>query len=143
MRLKRNFTEYYVPPKGKGIRDPIKYKATAYVVFPYVKGDLISENEIGVNFPAWEYLMLTRRIASKSMGGKRDVKGSNDDVEVSIRRTQCLKENDSEKIIVGVMSSDRILILIEQHGFSSGGTAGYISITLKAQFIAWNIFKHG
>ena len=38
--------EYYAPPKGKGIKRSYQnIKATAYVVFPYVKGDLISEND--------------------------------------------------------------------------------------------------
>lgn len=128
--------EYYAPPKGKGIKRSYQnIKATAYVVFPYVKGDLISENEIRVNFPkAWEYLNAYKEeLLPKSMGGKRDVKGSNDDVEwYQFGRTQCLKENDSEKIIVGVMSSEPNFNIDRSNmAFSSGGTAGYISITLK------------
>lgn len=133
---KRILRSYYAPPKVKGIKKSYQnIKGTAYVIFPYFEGKVISSNEMINNFPkAWKYLNeFKEQLLPKSMGGKRDVKGSGGKVEwYQFGRTQALKENDKDKIIVGVMSSEPNFNIDRSNmAFSSGGTAGYISLTLK------------
>lgn len=128
--------EYYAPPKGKGIKKSYQnIKATAYVIFPYEQGQLIPDNEIIDNYPkAWSYLNDYKEdLLPKNMGGNRDVKGSSEEVEwYQFGRTQALKENDRDKIIVGVMSSEPNFNIDRSNmAFSSGGTAGYISLSLR------------
>lgn len=128
--------KYYAPSRGGCIKKSYQnLEETAYVIFPYIDGKIISPNKMAEDFPkTWEYLnVFKNKLLPKSMGGSRDVVGSGTNIEwYQFGRTQALKENDKEKIVVGVMSSEPNFNIDRSNmAFSSGGTAGYISITLK------------
>ncbi|WP_203265155.1 Eco57I restriction-modification methylase domain-containing protein [Streptococcus uberis] len=128
--------KYYSPKKEDGVKKSYqKIESSSYVIFPYENGKVISSSIISKRFPkAWLYLNEYKsELLPKFLGGNRDVQGDASNTEwYQFGRTQALKVNDKEKLIVGVMSREpNFNIDRNNFSFSSGGTAGYISITLK------------
>lgn len=128
--------EYYLPSKSGGVnRSYQNIKSTNYVVFPYLNGKIIHEEDLKENYPnTWRYLLFYKdELLPKSLGGKRDVRGNEGDFEwYQYGRSQALREVDKEKIIVGVLSKEpNFNIDRDNIAYSSGGTAGYIGLYLR------------
>lgn len=111
-----------------------------YNIFPYEKnGKLITKEVMEQKYPyALRYLIdYKTQLLPKSLGGKRDVqpKVTNKDEWYQYGRQQALtKFNNNLKIIVGVSrEKDNPLYLIDKYNYviASGGTAGYVGISLK------------
>lgn len=128
--------DFYLPNKRDGANKSYQnLKSTNYVIFPYVNGKIIHEEEMKEKYPnAWTYLdFFKEQLLPKNLGGKRDVKGNAVDFEwYQYGRSQALKEVDKEKIIVGVLSKEPNFNIDRNNmAYSSGGTAGYIGLYLK------------
>lgn len=118
----------------------IKQVKTNYNIFPYDKnGDFITKEIMERDYPyAWKYLLDFREdLLPKSLGGKRDVKPTvtNEDEWYRYGRSQAITSlNNRDKIIVGVnrKKDDPLYLMDKRHYLiASGGTAGYVGISLK------------
>lgn len=126
----------FYQPKGKG--QGMSYKniyADSYIIFPYQNGEIISSNILQNTYPnLWNYFNSHKEeLLPKFLGGTRDVRGNESKMEwYQFGRTQYLKEVDTDKIIVGVLSNKpNFNIDRNNFVFASGGTAGYIGLFLK------------
>ena len=113
---------------------------TNYNIFPYdEKGNFITRDQMETQFPyAWSYLSEHKaQLLPKSLGGKRDVQPTVTDEDEWYRygRSQAITSlNHKDKIIVGVnrKKDDPLYLLDHKHYLiASGGTAGYVGISLK------------
>lgn len=111
-----------------------------YNIFPYdQKGNFITKDIMEVQYPyAWEYLLEHKdKLLPKSLGGNRDVQPavSNKDEWYRYGRSQAITSlNNRDKIIVGVnrKKDDPLYLMDKTHYLiASGGTAGYVGISLK------------
>ena len=111
-----------------------------YNIFPYdQKGNFITKDIMEVQYPyAWEYLLEYKdKLLPKSLGGNRDVQPavSNKDEWYRYGRSQAITSlNNRDKIIVGVnrKKDDPLYLMDKTHYLiASGGTAGYVGISLK------------
>lgn len=111
-----------------------------YNIFPYDQdGNFITKDIMEKQYPyAWEYLLEHKKsLLPKSLGGKRDVQPvvSNEDEWYRYGRSQAITSlNNKDKIIVGVnrKKDDPLYLLDKKHYLiASGGTAGYVGISLK------------
>lgn len=111
-----------------------------YNIFPYDKeGNFITKNIMEVQYPyAWVYLLEHKdKLMPKSLGGNRDVQPAVSDKDEWYRygRSQAITSlNNRDKIIVGVnRKKDNPLYLMDKTHYliASGGTAGYVGISLK------------
>ena len=118
----------------------IKQVKSNYNIFPYnKKGEFISREIMEKEYPyAWKYLLEYKdKLLPQSLGGKRDVKPivTNKDEWYRYGRSQAITSlNNREKIIVGVnRKKDDPLYLMDKSYYliASGGTAGYVGISLK------------
>lgn len=110
------------------------------IIFPYnSEGKLIpieimrSDYPGALNFLESSYDQLVPKQVSKD--GKRDVPNSTDHTWYQYGRTQHLKTfNNSEKLIVGVLSKNPMYAFDNQNMLiSAGGTAGYCAVILKEE----------
>lgn len=133
--LEKSILKDLYKPKRKQVGESYsKLIADNYIIFPYKDGELIEETELQNKYPGvYDYLSdFKNELLPKSLGGSRDVKGSNTNVSwYQYGRSQSLKEINQEKIICGVMSKHPNFN-IDRNNFviASGGTAGYISLYL-------------
>ncbi len=111
-----------------------------YNIFPYDQnGNFITRDIMETRYPyAWKYLLEHRdTLLPKSLGGKRDVQPTVSDKDEWYRygRSQAITSlNNRDKIIVGVnRKKDNPLYLMDKIHYliASGGTAGYVGISLK------------
>lgn len=111
-----------------------------YNIFPYDRnGNFITKDVMMREYPyAWKYLLdYKMKLLPKSLGGKRDVqpKVLNEDEWYRYGRSQAITSlNKRDKIIVGVnrKKDDPLYLMDEKHYLiASGGTAGYVGISLK------------
>lgn len=111
-----------------------------YNIFPYDEdGNFITKDIMETQYPhAWEYLLEHKNaLLPKSLGGKRDVQPIVYDKDEWYRygRSQAITSlNNRDKIIVGVnRKKDNPLYLMDKNHYliASGGTAGYVGISLK------------
>ena len=111
-----------------------------YNIFPYDhKGNFITKDIMEHQYPcAWQYLLEHKaKLLPKSLGGSRDVQPpvSCEDEWYRYGRSQAITSlNNKDKIIVGVnRSKGNPLYLLDQDNYliASGGTAGYVGISLK------------
>ncbi len=111
-----------------------------YNIFPYDEnGNFITKDIMETQYPhAWEYLLEHKdTLLPKSLGGNRDVQPVVSDKDEWYRygRSQaitCL--NNRDKIIVGVnrKKDDPLYLMDKSHYLiASGGTAGYVGISMK------------
>lgn len=134
--IEKEMLKEFYQPRGKG--QGMSYKnlyADSYIIFPYKNGEIINSQILKNNYPnLWKYFNNHKEeLLPKIFGGKRDVQGNEGKIEwYQFGRTQYLKEVNSEKIIVGVLS-DKPNFNIDRNNFvfASGGTAGYIGLFLK------------
>ncbi len=110
-----------------------------YNIFPYnQKGEFITKDIMEKDYPyAWKYLLEHKdKLMPKSLGGCRDVQPevSNKDEWYRYGRSQAITSlNNRHKIIVGVnRSKGDPLYLLDNNNYliASGGTAGYVGISL-------------
>lgn len=128
-KLLRDF--YQTPPRERG-RSYMPLRAHKYVIFPYVEGKIISQEEMRKKYPnTLKYLCSHKKeLLPKLFGGKRDVQYVSEWYQYG--RTQFLKESNVDRILVGVMSNQPNFNIDRQHmHFASGGTAGYIALMNK------------
>lgn len=113
---------------------------TNYNIFPYDQnGIFITKDIMEVEYPyAWEYLLEHKdKLLPKSLGGNRDVQSGVSDKDEWYRygRSQAITSlNNRDKIIVGVnRKKDNPLYLMDKTHYliASGGTAGYVGISVK------------
>lgn len=111
-----------------------------YNIFPYDKdGNFITKDIMETQYPyAWKYLLEHKdALLPKSLGGYRDVQPIVSDKDEWYRygRSQAITSlNNRDKIIVGVnRKKDDPLYLMDKIHYliASGGTAGYVGISLK------------
>ncbi len=111
-----------------------------YNIFPYDQsGNFITRDIMETQYPrAWEYLLENKEaLLPKSLGGKRDVQPIVSDKDEWYRygRSQAITSlNSRDKIVVGVnrKKDDPLYLLDKTHYLiASGGTAGYVGISLK------------
>lgn len=111
-----------------------------YNIFPYDEnGSFITKNIMETQYPhAWEYLLEHKdTLLPKSLGGNRDVQPIVYDKDEWYRygRSQAITSlNNRDKIIVGVnrKKDDPLYLMDKTHYLiASGGTAGYVGISLK------------
>ena len=111
-----------------------------YNIFPYNQnGSFITKDIMETRYPyAWEYLLEHKdTLLPKSLGGNRDVKPTVFDKDEWYRygRSQAITSlNNRDKIIVGVnrKKDDPLYLMDKTHYLiASGGTAGYVGISLK------------
>lgn len=111
-----------------------------YNIFPYNQnGSFITKDIMETKYPyAWEYLLEHKdALLPKSLGGNRDVQPAVSDIDEWYRygRSQAITSlNNRDKIIVGVnRKKDNPLYLMDKTHYliASGGTAGYVGISLK------------
>ena len=111
-----------------------------YNIFPYDEnGSFITKNIMETQYPhAWEYLLEHKdTLLPKSLGGNRDVQPIVSDKDEWYRygRSQAITSlNNRDKIIVGVnrKKDDPLYLMDKTHYLiASGGTAGYVGISLK------------
>lgn len=111
-----------------------------YNIFPYDQnGDFITQDIMEEKYPyAWKYLLEHKdKLLPKSLGGNRDVQPAVLDKDEWYRygRSQAITSlNNRDKIIVGVnRKKDNPLYLMDKTHYliASGGTAGYVGISLK------------
>ena len=134
--IEKTMLKDFYQPKGKG--QGMSYKniyADSYIIFPYQNGEIIPANILQNNYPnLWNYFNNHKtELLPKFLGGTRDVRGNESKMEwYQFGRTQYLKEVDTDKIIVGVLSNKpNFNIDRNNFVFASGGTAGYIGLFLK------------
>lgn len=134
--IEKTMLKDFYQPKGKG--QGMSYKniyADSYIIFPYQNGEIIPANILQNNYPnLWSYFNNHKtELLPKFLGGTRDVRGNESKMEwYQFGRTQYLKEVDTDKIIVGVLSNKpNFNIDRNNFVFASGGTAGYIGLFLK------------
>lgn len=132
---KEMLKEFYQPRrKGQGMSYKNLY-ADSYIIFPYKNGEIIDSQTLKNSYPnLWKYFNNHKsELLLKILGGTRDVQGNENKLEwYQFGRTQYLKEVNSEKIIVGVLSNKpNFNIDRNNFVFASGGTAGYIGLFLK------------
>lgn len=118
----------------------VKQVKLSYNIFPYDKnGEFISKEVMEKEYPyAWKYLQEFKdELLPKSLGGKRDVRPAvtNQDEWYRYGRSQAITSlNNRDKIIVGVnrKKDDPLYLMDKTHYLiASGGTAGYVGISLK------------
>lgn len=111
-----------------------------YNIFPYDEnGNFITKEIMEIQYPyAWDYLLEHKdTLLPKSLGGNRDVQPIVSDKDEWYRygRSQAITSlNNRDKIIVGVnRKKDNPLYLMDKTHYliASGGTAGYVGISLK------------
>ena len=111
-----------------------------YNIFPYDEnGNFITKDIMETQYPyAWEYLLEHKdTLLPKSLGGNRDVQPVVSDKDEWYRygRSQAITSlNNRDKIIVGVnrKKDDPLYLMDKTHYLiASGGTAGYVGISLK------------
>lgn len=111
-----------------------------YNIFPYDQnGNFITKDIMEKQYPyAWEYLLEHKdTLMPKSLGGNRDVQPIVTDKDEWYRygRSQAITSlNNRDKIIVGVnrKKDDPLYLMDKSHYLiASGGTAGYVGISLK------------
>lgn len=135
---------YFKPSRSEQGRlntySDISHVKTNYNIFPYdEKGNFITRDRMETQFPcAWSYLSEHKaQLLPKSLGGKRDVQPTVTDEDEWYRygRSQAITSlNHKDKIIVGVnrKKDDPLYLLDHKHYLiASGGTAGYVGISLK------------
>lgn len=110
-----------------------------YNIFPYDQnGEFITKDIMEKDYPyAWKYLLEHKeKLMPKSLGGRRDVQPevSSEDEWYRYGRSQAITSlNNRQKIIVGVnRSKGNPLYLLDSNNYliASGGTAGYVGISL-------------
>lgn len=111
-----------------------------YNIFPYDQnGSFITKDIMETQYPyAWKYLLEHKNtLLPKSLGGNRDVQPTVSDKDEWYRygRSQAITSlNNKDKIIVGVnrKKDDPLYLMDKTHYIiASGGTAGYVGISLK------------
>lgn len=111
-----------------------------YNIFPYDEnGSFLTREILEQKYPnAWVYLLDYKdRLLPRSLGGKRDVQPAvlHEDEWYRYGRSQAITSlNHKDKIIVGVnRKKDNPLYLLDKTHYliASGGTAGYVGISLK------------
>lgn len=111
-----------------------------YNIFPYDQnGNFITKDIMETQYPyAWEYLLEHKdTLLPKSLGGNRDVQPVVSDKDEWYRygKSQAITSlNNRDKIIVGVnrKKDDPLYLMDKSHYLiASGGTAGYVGISLK------------
>lgn len=135
---------YFKPTRAEqGILDTysdINQVKVNYNIFPYDQnGSFITKDIMETRYPyAWEYLLEHKdTLLPKSLGGNRDVQPTVSDKDEWYRygRSQAITSlNNRDKIIVGVnrKKDDPLYLMDKTHYLiASGGTAGYVGISLK------------
>ena len=135
---------YFKPTRAEqGVLDTysdINQVKVNYNIFPYDQnGSFITKDIMETRYPyAWEYLLEQKdTLLPKSLGGNRDVQPTVSDKDEWYRygRSQAITSlNNRDKIIVGVnrKKDDPLYLMDKTHYLiASGGTAGYVGISLK------------
>lgn len=135
---------YFKPTRAEqGVLDTysdINQVKVNYNIFPYDQnGSFITKDIMETRYPyAWEYLLEHKdTLLPKSLGGNRDVQPTVSDKDEWYRygRSQAITSlNNRDKIIVGVnrKKDDPLYLMDKTHYLiASGGTAGYVGISLK------------
>lgn len=135
---------YFKPTRAEqGVLDTysdINQVKVNYNIFPYDQnGSFITKDIMEARYPyAWEYLLEHKdTLLPKSLGGNRDVQPAVSDKDEWYRygRSQAITSlNNRDKIIVGVnrKKDDPLYLMDKTHYLiASGGTAGYVGISLK------------
>lgn len=143
--IERGILRLYFKPSRteQGILDTysnIKQVDINYNIFPYDQnGNFITKDIMEKDYPyAWKYLLEHKeKLLPKSLGGRRDVQPAvaNEEEWYRYGRSQAITSlNNRDKIIVGVnRKKDNPLYLMDKTHYliASGGTAGYVGISLK------------
>lgn len=139
---KEYLRKYFKPSfREKGLLDSyfnVDELTRTYNIFPYdLNGNLIDKTVLEKT-NLWNYLIDNKEaLMPKCFGGKRDVQPQpeNEDNWYQYGRRQAITSlNTRKKIIVGVnRKKDNQMYLIDENHMliASGGTAGYVGISLK------------
>ncbi|MFP4921181.1 Eco57I restriction-modification methylase domain-containing protein [Staphylococcus coagulans] len=123
-------------PRNKVEEKAYKFiEPNTYVIFPYEEGKIIDEDSMMNRFPmTLDYLSRFKEdLLPKALGGKRDVRNSSGNILwYEYGRSQYLKGNKNDKILVGVLSKEPSFNIDRNNLlFASGGTAGIIGVETK------------
>lgn len=134
--IEKSVLQRFYKPGKKGAHYSYQpLKITKRIIFPYSNGVLFDINTMKTNFPnTWTYLQSKRKdLMPHHLGGNRKVPSATMATWYQYGRTQNLSIAEyQEKIMVGVLSKmPNFNIDRSQTLFESGGTAGYIGISVK------------